>query len=176
MLCILCIAVCIKSHSHTPRGKTALDLGYGKWCGSVWKDGEREWNFMHDGAFFYILPVRQPKCYVLFVFPEVSSTEVRGSEGTENLSKWGPKSIIIEKACVHTLSRMINCGEHRHCHSALTTFQPCAKEPSCVCSKMPREGIKSTADLQLCTHPALYTLKSMRAALPYAAFEEPFED
>lgn len=112
-----------------PPGLSLL-LGYsGRW-GSVWKDGEKGWNFPHEEVKAnFTLPVRQPKCYAWFVFPEVPSAEAGGREGTENPGKWGPKSIITEKASVQALSRAINCGELRSCHPALTIFQPHAEEP-----------------------------------------------
>ena len=114
-----------------PRSKTALVLGYSIWCRSVWKDGEQEWNFPRDEVKAdFTVPVRQPKYYAWFVFPEVPNTIVRGCEGMENLSKWGPKSIITEKASVHALSVERNCGKLRSCHLELTIFQSRAKEPS----------------------------------------------
>lgn len=169
MLCIPCRAVRSKSRARTPRGKPAPVLGYSGQCGSVWKDGEQEWNFPHDKVKANItLPVRQPKCYAWFVFPEVPGAEVRGHEGTENLSKWGPKSIFTEKASVQALSREINCGEHRSCHPALTISQPRAKEPSVFIPRCLGRAASPPAQTK-CVHKALEVSNKQRMLVSSAS-------
>lgn len=92
------------------------------------RDREQEWNGpCFEVKEYLTLAVRQLKFYAHLGLSGISSAESGGCNSTENLSKWGPESIITEKASVHTLKGNINCSEVITITQCQTSFSPTHK-------------------------------------------------